>query len=203
MRSIKDTLEIIQDIIKKFPTDIDIALIGGYAAVLHGVERTTLDIDFCVYSSVIRSSHDSSNFYNLLLKCLPERFEARMIKGGSIPDDPFKHDVIFIEDKMSEFLRIDFLIAKYKWELDAIHSATHMEGIPIPIVSKPYLAALKLRSSGYKDAGDIVNLMSLMNEDEKEKTIELAKRIGRDKKLNRILYPPEEGPFENIEEELI
>lgn len=45
--------------------------------------------------------------------------------------------------------------------------------------------------------------MSLMNEDEKEKTIELAKLIGRDKKLNRILSPPEEEPFENIEEELI
>lgn len=203
MRSIKDTLEIIQDIIKKFPTDIDITLIGGYAAVLHGVERTTLDIDFCVYSSVIHSSHDSANFYNLLLKCLPERFEARMIKGGSISDDPFKHDVIFIEDKMGEFLRIDFLIAKYKWELDAIHSAIHMEGIPIPIVAKPYLAAMKLRSSGYKDAGDIVNLMSLMNEDEKEKTIELAKRIGRDKKLNMILFPPEEGPIEDVKEELI
>jgi hypothetical protein len=78
-----------------------------------------------------------------------------------------------------------------------------MEGIPIPIVTKPYLAALKLRSSGYKDAGDIVNLMSLMNEDEKEKTIELAKQIGRDKKLNRILFPPEEGPIENAKEELI
>jgi len=60
-----------------------------------------------------------------------------------------------------------------------------------------------LRATGYKDAGDIVNLMSLMNEDEKEKTIELAKLIGRDKKLNRILSPPEEEPFENIEEELI
>ena len=46
MKSIEDTLKIIQDIIKKFPVDIDIALIGGYAAVLHGVERTTLDIDF-------------------------------------------------------------------------------------------------------------------------------------------------------------
>lgn len=31
MKSIQDTLKIIQDIIRKFPADIDIALIGGYA----------------------------------------------------------------------------------------------------------------------------------------------------------------------------
>ena len=203
MRSIEDTLKIIQDIIKAFPIDIEIALIGGYAAVLHGVERTTLDIDFCVYSSIIRSSHDSSHLYNLLLKCLPKRFEAKMIKGGTIHDDPFKHDVIFIEDTMGEFLRIDFLIAKYKWELDAIRSAVKIEGIPVPIITKPYLVAMKLRSTGYKDASDIVSLISLMTEDEKEKTIELAKRMGRDKKLDRILLPLDEEPIEDITEEII
>jgi len=44
-------------------------------------------IDFCVYSEVIHSSGDSADFYNLLLKCLPERFEAKMIKGSTMPDD--------------------------------------------------------------------------------------------------------------------
>ena len=56
MKSIENTLKIIQDIIRNFPGDLAIALIGGYAAVLHGVERTTLDIDFCVYSDIIQSS---------------------------------------------------------------------------------------------------------------------------------------------------
>ena len=67
MKSIEDTLKIIQDITKKFPADIDIALIGGYAAVLHGVERTTLDIDFCVYSNIIHSTRDSSDFVKFLV----------------------------------------------------------------------------------------------------------------------------------------
>jgi len=50
MKSIEDTLNIIQDIIKNFPGDLEMALIGGYAAVLHGVERTTLDMDFlCLF----------------------------------------------------------------------------------------------------------------------------------------------------------
>lgn len=203
MKSIEDTLKIIQDIIKRFPADLDIALIGGYAAVLYGVERTTLDIDFCVYSSAIHSSGDSADFYKLLSGCLPERFDARMIKGSSMQDDPFKHDVIFIEDKMGEFMGIDFLIARYKWELDAIHSAITVEGIPIRVITKPYLAALKLRSTGYKDAGDVVSLMNLMTEDEKAKTFELAKRIGRDKKLENLLSPPEEERHEDIREELL
>ncbi|MBM4135261.1 MAG: hypothetical protein FJ241_00315 [Nitrospira sp.] len=203
MRSIEDTLKIIQDIIKRFPADLDIALIGGYAAVLYGVERTTLDIDFCVYSSDIHSSGDSANFYKLLSGCLPERFDARMIKGSSMQDDPFKYDVIFIDDKMGEFMRIDFLIARYKWELDAIRSAITIEGIPIRVITKPYLAALKLRSTGYKDAGDVVSLMNLMTEDEKAKTFELAKRIGRDKKLENLLSPLEEERHEDIREELL
>jgi len=202
MKSIEDTLKIIQDIIKKFPTDIDIALIGGYAVILHGVERTTLDIDFCIYSSVIHSSHDSTSFYDLLLRCLPERFEARLMKGSAIPDDPLKHDVIFIEDSMGEYIRIDLLVAKYKWELEAIRSAGTIEGIPIPVVKKPYLVALKLRSTGYKDASDVIGLINLMTEEEKEKTIELAKRIGRGKKLNMLLLPPEE-PVEDTPEEII
>jgi len=200
MKSIEDTLRIIQDIIKKFPGDAEIALIGGYAAVLHGIERTTLDIDFCIHSST--SSKDSSQFYELLLKCLPERFDAKMIKGSSMPDDPFKHDVIFIEDKLGEFLRIDFIVAKYKWELEAIHSAVKIPGIPVPVVGKPYLAAMKLRSSGFKDASDVVGLISLMTEEERQKTFELARLTGRDKKLKKLLSPPEE-PLEESSEELI
>jgi hypothetical protein len=202
MKSIEDTLKIIQDIIKKFPGDVEIALIGGYAAVLHGIERTTLDIDFCIHSSAVTSSKDSSRFYELLVKCLPDRFNAKMIKGSSMPDDPFKHDVIFIEDKLEEFIRIDFIIAKYKWELEAIHSAEKIPGIPVPVVAKPYLAAMKLRSSGFKDASDVIGLISLMTEEERQKTFELARLTGRDKKLKRLLSPPEE-PFEKSSEELI
>ena len=203
MKSIEDTLKIIQDIIKNFPGDLAVALIGGYSAVLHGVERTTLDIDFCVYSDIIHSSKDSAVFFNLLMKCLPERFEASMIKGSLIPDDPFKHDVIFIEDKMGEFMRIDFLIARYKWELDAIRTAVSMDGIPVPIVTKPYLAALKLRATGFKDASDIVTLVNIMSKDENEKTLELAKQIGRDKKLKELLSQLREEPDEDLPEDLI
>ena len=79
MKSIKDTFGIIQDIIKRFPADMEIALVGGYAAVLHGVERTTLDVDFCVYSSLLHSSNGSTQLHGSLVKCLPDRYEVKLI----------------------------------------------------------------------------------------------------------------------------
>ncbi len=70
-------------------------------------------------------------------------------------------------------------------------------------MSKPYLAAMKLRSSEYKDSHDVVGLMDLMTEEEKSKTRELAVRIGRDKKLSRLLSPlPEDEVRESPEEYL-
>jgi hypothetical protein len=128
----------------------------------------------------------------MIKDCLPERFHAELVEGSKIPDDPFKHDIIFIEDKLGEFIRIDLLIAKYKWELQAIHEAVIITGIPMPVLSRPYLVAMKLQSTGLKDASDIVSLMGLMTDEEKAKAFELAKRTGRDKKLATLLAPPEQ-----------
>jgi hypothetical protein len=202
MKSIDDTLEIIRDITSALPVKINIALAGGYAAILHGVERTTIDVDLCVYSDVIFESNTAS-FFNLLKNHLPKRFLARLIEGSKFHDDPFRHDVIFIDDTEGEYVRIDFLIAQYKWELDGINSAITIEDVPFPVLTKPYLAAMKLRASGYKDAHDVVTLMELMTEEEKTKTFELAKRIGRDKKLARLLSPPPEDEVREMPEEYL
>lgn len=195
MKSIEDTLKTIQDIINTLPVKVSITLIGGYAVIIHGAQRTTIDIDFCLYSDIIKAS-GSKAFFDMLKKFLPERFDIKFIEGSKVPDDPLKHDVIFIDDKESEFGRIDFLIAKYKWELEAIEGAEVLKGIPIPIITKPYLVAMKLMATGYKDASDVVSLINLMEDAEKKKTFELAKRIGRDKKLAKLLLPPSEEVHE-------
>ena len=189
MRSIEDTLRTIQDIIKKIPVKVSIALVGGYAVIIHGAERTTIDIDFCLYSDIIKTSSTRALF-DTLRKYLPERFDVTFMEGSMIPDDPFKHDVIFIDDTRGEFVRIDLLIAKYKWELEAIERAEVFKGIPIPVITKPYLVAMKLMATGYKDASDVISLVNLMDDAEKTETFELAKRIGRDKKLASLLIPP-------------
>jgi hypothetical protein len=45
--------------------------------------------------------------------------------------------------------------------------------------------------------------MELMTEEEKAKTRELAKRIGREKKLDRLLSPPPEEEVREMPEEYL
>jgi hypothetical protein len=202
MKSIADILKTIRDITDALPVKIEIALIGGYALVAHGVERTTTDVDFCLYTESI-STHDSRVFFDLLKSHLPARFEAQLIQGSKFPDDPFKHDLIRLYDLKKEFFRIDILLALYKWEVEGIRQAEQVREVPVPVLGKPYLTAMKLQASGYKDAADVVALMALMMEDEKAKTFELAKRIHWDKKLARLLNPPPEEEVRELPEEYL
>jgi hypothetical protein len=202
MKSIEDTLKIIRDITNALPVNVDIALIGGTAVILHGVERTTLDVDFCIYSDVI-SNTNSPAFFKLLSAGLPKRFSARFEQGSKISDDPLKHDIILIDDIEGEYVRIDLMIARYKWELEGMTRAVRLENIPFPVLSKPYLVTMKLQATGYKDAADIVALMSLMNDEEKAQTFELAKRTRRDAKLARLIAPPPEEEVREHPEEYL
>lgn len=202
MKSIADILKTIREITSALPVKVELALIGGYALVAHGVERTTIDVDFCLYTDSI-STHDSRVFFDLLKSHTPARFETQLIQGSKFPDDPFKHDLIRLIDLKKEFFRIDLLLARYKWEVEGIRLAEQITSIPLPVLSKPYLAAMKLRATGYKDAADVVALMELMTEEEKAKTFELAKRIHRDKKLARLLNPPPEEEVREMPEEYL
>jgi hypothetical protein len=201
MKSIRDTLEIIRGLTNVLPVDVNVVLVGGYAVILHGVERTTLDLDFCVYSNILEKTN-SAAFFDVLKENLPKRYDAELMQGSKIQDDPFKHDLIRITDNQKEFLRIDLLIPRYKWELEGMQRAESKKGVPFSVLSKPYLVAMKLQATAYKDYQDVVSLFGLMTEEEKEKTRELAKRTGRDKKLDRLLSPPEEEVREMPEEYL-
>ena len=201
MKSISDTFETIHAIISALPGEVKAAIVGGYAAILHGLERTTLDVDICLYSGI---SHErvSDETFGLLKAHLPERFRAELVRGTLVPDDPFQHDLIVIDDRQGDFPRIDLILARYRWELEAIQEAQVMAGIPLPVVSRPHLVAMKLRSTGLKDESDVVGLMGLMDDEERIKACELARRVGRARKLSRLLTRlPEEA--EEIPDEFI
>ena len=57
MKSIEDILRLINNIVGRLSeeNEVNIALIGGYGAIAHGVERTTSDVDFCVYADTLQS----------------------------------------------------------------------------------------------------------------------------------------------------
>ncbi len=90
MKSIDDTLKIIRDITSAIPVKFDIALVGGVAVILHGVERTTIDVDFCVYSDAIQDA-GSSAFFEQLKAHLPKRFSVRLISGKRVAEGVARH----------------------------------------------------------------------------------------------------------------
>ncbi len=124
MKSIKDTLSVIQNVIKQFNKKAQnkaiVALIGGYAAIYFGAARTTLDVDLCLYFS----DNEPGRLFHLFLKSvLPERFAVRFFRGSKDPSDPLGHDLIVIRDTKYEFPKIDILIARYKWEFLGLEKA--------------------------------------------------------------------------------
>ncbi len=191
MRSIEDTLKLVDDIVKLLRKhgEVNISLIGGYGVIAHGVERTTADVDFYIYTETIHRENTSA-FVELLKNVIPDNFEIEFIRGSRDIEDPFKHDVIFIHDRNGEYSRIDFIVVKYKWELEGVKTARQLKNISFPVLSKPYLIAAKLRAGSLKDDYDITELYKLLTEEEKKKTLELAKTIKRDKKLARLINPP-------------
>jgi hypothetical protein len=192
MKTIEHALKLIDNLIStlqdSYNLEIDIALVGGYSAISHGVERTTVDVDFCIYADIIHKK-DTTAFVKLLKQVLPENFEIKLIEGSKIMDDPFKHDVIFISDSAGAYPKIDIIIAKYKWELEGIREARPLQDVPFPVLPKPYLVAMKLKAGGLKDDSDVVELYSIMTEEERKKTKELAKLVHKDKKLAKLLKP--------------
>lgn len=190
MKSIEDTLKLIDKVVISLANHdkVTIALVGGYAAIAHGVERTTADVDFRMYTEIIHRKNIFA-FIEILKKVIPNTFEVKFIEGSKIIDDPFQHDVIFLYDRTGEYPQIDLIIAKYKWELEGTKQAKPLEDIPFPVLPKPYLIAMKLKAGSLKDDHDIIELYNLLTEEEKNKTHELAKLIHKDKKLARLMKP--------------
>ncbi len=75
MKSIEDTLRLVNNTVLSLSkhTKISIALIGGYATIAHGVERTTADVDFCIYTETIYRK-ETLTFIELLKKVIPDNF---------------------------------------------------------------------------------------------------------------------------------
>lgn len=195
MKPILNTLKELKDLINKFSAetpykDTVIALIGGYAVIAHGIERTTKDIDtLCIGSPYDSFGKDLSEF---LKKHLYDK-GVRVDHFPQSPDinDPFQHEIIYIKDPKGVAPRVDIIIARYKWELEGLLSSEPEKKIPIKLLSKPYLIAMKLKAGGPKDDYDVIELYELLADEEKEKTHKLAKLIHLDKKLHRLIKPRE------------
>lgn len=135
MKSIVDTLRAVNDAVTRFKEDTNqtalIALIGGYAALYYGSERTTFDVDTCFYSN---NDHPGKSFYAFLKQYLPDRFHLRFMEASKDLDDPFKHDLIIITDEQDEYPRIDIMVVRYKWELEGLEQARMAPRLGFPVI---------------------------------------------------------------------
>lgn len=135
-----------------------VALIGGYAAVYFGSERTTFDVDICFHS---KDNEPGRTFFDFLKRELPSNLKPRLFEDSKDPTDPLKHDIITISDSEEKYPRIDILVIRYKWELEGLEHAITPKKLSFPVIPAP--------------------------EEELIKTRELAKKLRKDRKLQALL----------------
>ncbi|MCL5674906.1 MAG: hypothetical protein M1501_04090 [Candidatus Omnitrophica bacterium] len=190
MKSINATLKLIAKEIHRFSTDtqydIKSSLIGGQAIISYGIPRTSLDIDICMVIMDNKNNYiDGKKFTDFLLKELPD-FNIKFHRGTDI-EDSLKHDFIRLQHKKNIYPIIDIIFANYKWEIESIKESIKVKNIPIPVLPKKYLIAMKLKAGGLKDILDINDLFQLMSKKEKQEVFDLTVYLRIDKKLRKIV----------------
>ncbi|MBW2113128.1 MAG: hypothetical protein JRH00_17215 [Deltaproteobacteria bacterium] len=149
------------------------AIIGGEAVILHGVPRTTLDLDILFFAEDQRSRDDSlvKRLAAFLGQAMGEGFEVEEFEASRDPFDPLRHDLIIITDSENRFKKLDILIANYEWELEGLREMDSPSEGPLQVFPIPYLVAMKLMAGGAQDEEDIRNLFLVMTGPEKEKSL--------------------------------
>jgi hypothetical protein len=189
----EDSLKIVTACIDAFSKREELtrhaAIIGGEAVILHGVPRTTIDVDVLVSFS----DHDGEpknptrELSSFLQQELGDQYRIAAHHAARDPEDPLKHDILIVTDLRKEYKKLDVLIANFDWEIEGLLRTEHSEEGDLPAYAKPYLVAMKLMAGGAQDEEDIRNLFYLMTEAEREETRELARQIRKDRNLSTLL----------------
>lgn len=126
-----------------------IALIGAAAMAAHGVSRATRDLDVLVAD----------------LECLSAEYWQPLLASGVRPrvrrgdaDDPLA-GVVRLESAAE--LPLDVIVGRHPWQADIIARAVEvaLEGVTMPVATRPDLILLKLYAGGPQDAWDIQQLL--------------------------------------------
>jgi len=189
----KSLLKIVTEFIDKFSDQANVkrlaAIVGGEAVIMHGIPRTTIDVDILLFCG--DEKKDIGNigkvFASFLGQELGGKFEIENFEASKDPSDPLKHDLIIITDLEKRFKKVDILIANYAWELEGLKSMDSPHKGPLYPYPKEYLVGMKLMAGGVQDEEDIRNLFLIMSDSEKRKAWNVARLIKRDKNLKRVL----------------
>jgi len=71
------------------------AIIGGEAVIMHGIPRTTIDLDMLFYCGDEKNSINELGkvFASFLKQELGKQFEIKSFEASKDPFDPLKHDL--------------------------------------------------------------------------------------------------------------
>jgi len=126
------------------------ALIGASALTIHGVNRSTLDVDlFAVDPACL-----DRRTWDLLVA---EGVSVEVRKGE--PDDPLAGVVRF---EVSIEIPVDLVVGKYVWQRRTIERAGKaiFAGVEVPVLGRVDLILLKLYAGGPQDAWDIQQMLA-------------------------------------------
>ena len=128
-------------------------LIGAAAMAIHGVSRSTADVDLLTVDD------------RVLLRSTWAEFEARdlvrrVLKGDV--DDPLAGSVRLAD--ASEI--VDVVVGRYTWQKEIIDAAERytLDDLTLPVAPPSSLVLLKLHAGGPKDAWDIRSLLEVSDE---------------------------------------
>jgi hypothetical protein len=189
----QNLLKIVTECIDSFSEQANVtrlaAIVGGEAVIMHGIPRTTIDVDILLFCG--DEKKDVGNigkvFASFLKQELGGKLEVKNFEASKDPSDPLKHDLIIITDPEKRFKKLDILIANYQWELEGLKSMDSPHTGPLYPYPKEYLVGMKLMAGGAQDDEDIRNLFLVMSDSEKKKALGIARLIRRDKNLTRVL----------------
>ena len=194
------------NMIKAQGVEFKAAVVGGVAAIAHGVYRATLDLDILVDSG----DYDLVNFKTAIQKILddneniipgleelgPLSLESHMaVRPGS--NESLKNALVVLFDKNGDRM-IDFLGCYWKYDKKALDSSIPLEGFePLGVIDAPYLILMKSKANSPKDQWDIYEIFHQADDIARLKILDVMKEYGRSKLLQDILQRYE---FEIAEE---
>jgi hypothetical protein len=127
------------------------ALIGAAAMAVHGISRSTRDLDVLVTGT----------------ECLAPAYWEPLRASGAIADirrgdegDPLAGVVRL---RLGEEPPLDVIVGKGAWQADVLQRAlqTDLEGFSVPVARRADLILLKLYAGGPQDAWDIEQLLAV------------------------------------------
>jgi predicted nucleotidyltransferase len=124
------------------------ALIGAAAMAVHGVSRSTADVDLLtVDGTVLRSE---------LWSPLQARgLQVRVNRGDS--DDPLAGTVRMTDGTQT----VDVVVGRHAWQREILETAitSSVAGVDVPVARAASVILLKLHAGGPKDAWDVRSLL--------------------------------------------